>query len=193
MTQLTRSAPIHDMDLISEFFYEIRRFIPGVAIIALYFHREVENEFSAHRDVSIVIPIICILTIAWFLGLALEEIASFAAHIAWRIGADKLFKSAQSSVKLKNPEPPEDTSKFETEQWKNWTGRARVLRFAEREMNRSLFFVFLFAIFVRPERFSVFPWHCSFTYLGCAIFLFSWLSPRHRRRRYDRLKSPALG
>ena len=69
--------------LVSEFFYEgIRRIIPGLVIVILYWHKEVENVFITHHDsFSPILFSPCILVIVWFIGLVFESITYYSIAI----------------------------------------------------------------------------------------------------------------
>jgi ABC-type multidrug transport system permease subunit len=69
-------------DLVSEFFYEgVRRITPGLTIIVLYWHTEVENVFHAHQCFfSPYLFSACILVIAWLIGFVIDA-APFALGV----------------------------------------------------------------------------------------------------------------
>lgn len=194
-------------DLISEFFYDgIRRIIPGVVVIALYFHHEVVSVLRAYHDISVVIVSVCLLMVAWVLGFVIEEIMSFVAHIFWKYGGEWCFWAVHALLfKRKKQGEAGLNGKNSIRQWflqhkkdaktadqnseqrlasmtdkslKRDIRRLKCLTFAEREMSRSLFGIFLVACCVAPKPFSVFPWKDYFEYfiyLGAGVFLFSWL------------------
>jgi hypothetical protein len=100
------------MDLASEFFYEFRRFIPGLTVIAFYFKSEVEEGLSKSTGLAIV----TILITSWLIGLAINEFTSFIVHcfyvgIGWldmrqRPSRGCLFKREFRMRQFGSKEPP---------------------------------------------------------------------------------------
>ena len=172
-------------DLISEFFYEgIRRIIPGLAVIALYYHKEVVKVLDAHHDISIVL-FICIFTIAWLVGLVIEEVMSLVAEVGWRyLGLGKCFSKIRRCLRATKSEPIEKRPEVKPASEKSIEvlllerkerKRTSQLCFAVREMSRSLWPIFAIAYFLSPEPFSNIQWQTCFGIVGFSAFLFAWL------------------
>ena len=176
-------------DLISEFFYEgIRRIIPGLVVIALYYHKEVVKVLDAHLDahqyMSIVL-FVCILTIAWLVGLVIEEVMSLAAEGGWRyLGLGKCFLKIRRCLWATKSESIEKRSEVKPASAqipeillleRKDRKRTSQLCFAVREMSRSLCLIFAFAYFLSPEPFSNIQRQTRFGIVGFFAFLFAWL------------------
>ncbi len=162
-------------ELISEFFYEgIRRIVPGFFVIALYYHKEVVTAFDAHHAFFFVMLNACILLIAWVIGFMIEQImniplAFLAAVLKNEFGLKYVDKQTNQSLK-----PDKDHEREKR--------RQHYLRFAEKILCRSLWPIFLFAVFFAPEPFSNFPNVQCDSRNGIAIlilitmvFLVTWL------------------
>jgi len=167
-------------DLISEFFYEgIRRIVPGIAVIALYFHQEVVKLFEAHHLLFFVTLNAAILLIAWLVGFMVEQIMAFFSAIGWILGGERSLRKirkwlqngqSQKSESRSKPAPDNDEHKRELR-------RQGYLYFAEKTMCRSLWPIFLVSGIHPPESFSNFPNvvpHLIYWILA-SVFLASWL------------------
>jgi hypothetical protein len=170
------------MDLITEFFFEIRRLIPGFAVIALYYHREVINELHVHQDFPVVVLLAFALTIAWLVGLIIEEIMYCVVHIASMLGGWVLVVWSQEWLKVKRQDNVEDIPVERTDKSRDRILRLSQLQFAERVICRSLFGIFLFTLILPPESFKYFPWDSSLDLIPVFAFFFGWLWPLVQNR-----------
>jgi hypothetical protein len=74
-------------DLISEFFYDgIRRVIPGLVVITLYYHKEVVKAFDIHHGLFFVMLNAGILLAAWLVGFVIEQIMAMFSAVCWKLG-----------------------------------------------------------------------------------------------------------
>jgi hypothetical protein len=181
-------------DLISEFFYEgIRRIIPGLVVIALYYHKEVVKVFDAHHDFFFVMLNACILLIAWLIGFVIEQIMAIVCAFTWKLGSKKGPKIQEHSESDEKCEYGwcknsilwiREFLQFEkskltpdNDEHKREKRRQGYLFFAEKTMCRSLWPIFLIAYFSPPEPFSNFPnIRCDSLYgiVVFIVFLLSW-------------------
>jgi hypothetical protein len=177
------------MDLASEFFYEFRRFIPGLAVLAFYLDEEAKTALSNYPGWSVA----GILIIAWLLGLVIESVMSAVVHclymwVGWldeRKIIHGLTKRLLKVVKAFDIRVDELGNPDETEKTKTLIARAKSLQFAERQVSRSLCLVFLIVAVFPPRTFLGFPWPQSFGWYGMVAFGFSWVWP-YVMRAWDR-------
>ncbi|HEY1789510.1 MAG TPA: hypothetical protein VGJ73_15235 [Verrucomicrobiae bacterium] len=191
-------------ELASEFFYEIRRFIPGLALIAFYFQDEAEDALCKRLGLSIAVIII----IAWLLGLVIDALTSFVVHgfyvaVGWLnqkfapldkkgpqdLTLKRLYSVLQWLLNVTRP-PETEIDKLvkgdipvymaNTEVppgLKTQIARGGALSFAERQVSRNLCCVFLISALCPPKSFLGLAWHCYCGVIGAVAFGFSWLSP----------------
>lgn len=192
-------------DLIYEFFYEgIRRIIPGLVVMALYFHQEVVKVFDAHLDFSQVMLNACILLIAWVVGVVIEQIMAIPCALLWKIPCRECcLSSFQTWLRAQQGQnakahPDHETKKSARE--KHEKRREGYLHFAAKTMCRSLWLTFAFAIFWYPEPFRNIQWNDSyFGIAGFVVFFISWLwlvvsdpdlQPTNHMKEHATSKSP---
>jgi hypothetical protein len=183
------------LDLASEFFYEFRRFIPGLALVAFYFKDQAENALLKH----LVLSAIGILVVAWVFGLVIDTVMSLVVHcfyvgVCWlheitgRPGLTewllKVIEPFDSDIdKLKKGGLPTYLEKRRIpEVLRIQVARAGALEFAERIVSRSLCCVFVIVTALPPESFLGVPWDWWYGPVGAVVFVFCWVWPCVIRR-----------
>lgn len=171
------------MDLLSEFFYEvIRRIIPGLAVVVLYWHKEALTAFNRqHEALLIIVFVACVLTVAWVIGFAIEQLMFLIlSNFFWPFMGEWALPVIRKCFKVVLRQPSfgdqyyrgggRDPS-FEREE-----RRFDALLFAEKIMSRSLWGVFGFTCFKSVEGLSTEIWRPSYPLYGYLVFFFCWLS-----------------
>lgn len=154
-------------NLISEFFDDgICRVIPGIVVIALYMQTEVANAFAVYgKTGDFVILSVCILVVAWFIGVMLQT-------IGFDIPAFLIIKLCPPS-KLQKCLLPDKKSEDPSGQER----RALIKSGAEIVLFRSMAIISLFSILVPPRSlsptftsiFTSFAWHRWYSVLSFVI------------------------
>ena len=174
-------------ELISEFFYEgIRRIIPGLIVIALYWHTEAERSFGAHKYfASGIVFVACVLWVAWLIGFVIGQVTvilgtSFLPRIDRWLDRFVKFPGVGPNRTTKSPHvESEGKSKKVVLEENREKRRYRLLCVAEKEMSRSLIAIFVFASFKPPESFSNFYWeHPYYGIVGVIAFALCWVWAR---------------
>lgn len=176
------------MQLISEFFYDgIRRIIPGVLVLVLYFRKDATMVFDAltvfakqNEHYAFIIFIALFLSAAWLVGFAVEQIMfAIVSKILWSL-ADKYKVPSSIRTKLGLNKSVDDEKKkqkdiTDTEALRECR-RFNALLFAEKAMSRSIWGIFFFACLIPPENIRSQPYHgVMWSAAGFLIFFGSWL------------------
>jgi uncharacterized membrane protein len=172
------------MNLISEFFFEgIRRIIPGLILIILYWHKEAENVFHNHADFfSPYLFSVAVIVIAWLIGFTVEMLTYWTVAPPLKMLSrynkrickilDHLMNWGQNSD-LQETDP---ILKLELR-------RQRYLYETEKIMSRCLFIIFLVAWIwppIQPPKFIAecfsSKYHSLYFLILSIVFLIAWIS-----------------
>jgi hypothetical protein len=162
-------------NLLSEFFYEgIRRIIPGLVVVILYWHTEAVTVFRTHHlYLHPYLFIACILVIAWLFGFIVEApMFGFFRFFLRCVGRNKYTKCNLTKFlcwfhMLENSEVSKHTQEMQ---------RRIYFDAASKTMCRCLWLIFFFASFVHhPETFVSLPCPHSWYCICFLVFLVAWI------------------
>lgn len=166
-------------ELVSEFFYDgIRRIIPGLLIIILYWHDEAVTVFKQHKHFSSPAFAACLLLVAWLAGFVVEHLGHIPFALALRSMRKEIVKAVRKWWHGEQPLPI--PSEKEAKDYR----RYGTLIFAEKTMCRSMSWIFLWALISSlscgdklksPEDLYVIHWHPIHFLFGCIVFGVLWL------------------
>ena len=177
-------------ELIKEYFYDgIRRIIPGAVVIALYFHACVNPAFGVSGTSSVVVWL-CLLGLAWGIGVAVENL-SFAPFVILKVVCEWCKKcewlpwwSREWPLTmrclcwlLRDETKSVPTSKDEA----RWRLYQKIS--AEKVMYRSLGFIALVTVFWPPALPATLvqakvEWKCWYGLIGAGLAGLFWLCAR---------------
>ena len=187
------------MNLVSEFFYEgIRRIVPGLIYIALFWRQEAARLFAHHigqKEYPFVFSA-CILVMSWLFGFATEQILNSACVL---IGRTEVGKNLLSRIRIEEDSPPSKENKDHKIVLPPWWSRPdnpkdpdlpkemrRLVHLitAEKIMSRSLSAIFFWAwishflcreTVKQPEDLLEIQFSSSEFFFGFILFFFCWL------------------
>lgn len=188
------------MELVTEFFYEIfRRIIPGLVAIALYWRHELVSFFNTrkgfsleigdvsfsyvpwdfldgHHDFLVVVFIAVLLLAGWLVGFVIQTGMGLVFGIVGAMVWEPRGRGVLRWVRNRLPRSHIQNEKENTHGDDREKRRQTYLTYAEKEMSRSLWAIFLFAgtIDVHPCSIGL---HCpsKFFFLAFLAFFWSWI------------------
>jgi hypothetical protein len=170
------------MDLLNEFFYDLRRVIPGLVWIILYFYKNLAEGFTQPPPPRYPLAIFAaaVVALAWLAGVVIENLGYTAICplrvIRWFI--DKIVKPRAGSGWAKFDAflkrfiflllPPESWDDFESPEHR----RLQQKHIAEKVMFRNFIVLLVMTWFWRP---TVPGWSTSYGVWGFILASLFWV------------------
>jgi hypothetical protein len=174
------------MDLISEFFFEgIRRILPGVTVIFLYWRAEIshilDGRFFQQNQIfsSEYMLLFGLLSICWVIGFVLDAFP-FAV---WKIPQFLFMILTKYGLRSENcrraqAQKAADQDKGKNKSLQRENRRLGFLADAEKRMCRAMWLIFLYGVFLKePDPIGGYKWRVPFSVYDCSFnFSFCFLA-----------------